>query len=116
MPNWPTDSNFPQRPMGGSFDFSSTDTSIDDDSDTGPWRTRERYSARKRIYAFGMLLDTAQVVLLRDFFDTVSRSTPFDFPDPIALTGTVSVRFTDVPKISHKEGDLWNATVMLRGA
>lgn len=114
MPTWPTTGSFPQKPLAGTLSEESTDIDIDDGSDTGPWRTRQKYSVSKRIWRFAINLTPTQKATLQTFLGTVGRATPFDWPHPDL--GTISVRFAARP-VYHAFGSThYRAQIEIREA
>lgn len=98
--NWPD--TLPQFP--GSWSEKPASNTISSEPDTGPTKTRRRFTKAKRTVTFSYLLTIAQYLILDDFY----RNTMKDGLVSVTLTHPwtqqpVTLHFKDTPSYSNQD-------------
>jgi hypothetical protein len=109
---WPV--SLPARPLIGGYEETFPDIALRTQMDAGAAKMRRRYTAAVRPLTVAYRLSDSQVTTLDDFFvnTTAAGSLPFDWVHPRTLA-TVSVRFTQPPRMTARGAGLWEVTIGL---
>jgi len=93
MADWP--STIPQCFDSGSYNFAPLENRVISETDSGPGKQRQRYTAVPYIHTGSMLMTLAQLSTFRTFVSaTVGFADAFTFPDPMAGgVSDITVRF-----------------------
>ena len=103
MSSWPND--IPQLPLQEGFTETPKNVVIRTQTDTGPAKTRSRYTAGVKTYSMQFLLTAAEQTSLNTFFDTtlVNGSLSFTYVNPAGgASGTF--RFLGPPVYGAPQG------------
>ncbi len=94
MPTWPL--TLPQSFLVNGLREEGTDNVIRSPIDTGPAKTRRRYSAKTKPIQGSMLMTQAQYLIFKTFYeDTIADGAlEFDMPDDVE-GGTMTVKVKD---------------------
>lgn len=114
MAVWPA--GLPQALNFSQLKEERQDGALRSDMETGPPKTRPRFTAVSR-YVSGSIgpLTSTQRTSLLDFFSTTlgQGAASFDMPDPALGSGTVTVRFRSPPVLTSISGVLFSAQLDL---
>ncbi len=90
--NWP--STLPSLPLTNGYQESFKDNVIRSGVESGPMKTRQRYTRVQRMIQLSFLLTNTQKTTFATFFNSIQGGAiPFNWTDPIAGTAIV-VRLT----------------------
>lgn len=111
MPVW--DAGLPQSPLIDGYDEAVPDTVLRSQPDTGPAKTRNRFTAGVRQVTWPFRMTTAQIALLDTFYLTTldAGTTSFDHTDPRTGT-TTSYKFRSAPRYI-RSGLNWSVSLSL---
>lgn len=109
MAVWPV--SLPQLPLAGRYQETFPNTNLRTPMEMGPPKVRKRFIANVTPLDVAFKLTTAQVATFETFYKTDCSYGALSFTWVNPRTGvSASIRFQDVPKVSHDEGGIWDVT------
>lgn len=113
MTAWP--GSLPTRFERAGFHDEELDTTLSTQMDVGPPKERLRNTVAVVPFGGAMVMTTTQLNALRTFYktDVAQRTMAFDFPDPYADSGTISVKFAAAPSWRYRSPGRWLVQIEL---
>jgi hypothetical protein len=93
------------------FGITRGETVLRSDMDSGPAKTRRRFTKSVDSYTASIWVDETQYLTFENFYDTTLNggTLPFTFPHPITQVPT-DFRFKSPPKYSPVGGGTWSVS------
>ncbi|KKK88167.1 hypothetical protein LCGC14_2745910 [marine sediment metagenome] len=112
MPAWPA--GLPQDPLLDGIQEASPDTRLVTQMEQGPPKVRRRFTAAERGIGMRMIMTTAQIETLDDFFVLTLGSGSLTFTWKHPRTGNAATyRFKDPPSWVPLSGTKWGVELAL---
>lgn len=103
---WPT--SLPQVPLVSGYGETLKDSVIRSDMDTGPSKTRSRYTRTRRLLDMSFVLTDAQKATFVAFMTTIrGGALPFNFKDPATGTATAMLMTKEVSGPVRADANAW---------
>lgn len=109
---WP--GSLPQKILWPGFEETFPKRAVRSPMDSGPGKSRPRFTAAPRPIRGAVRLDATQAQTLRDFHDTTlaAGALSFDWVHPVS-GAAVTMRFTDEPRLRSRSPNIFEADLQL---
>ena len=104
MAVWPA--TLPQAPLTDGFSEIPQDGTLRTETDIGPSKTRQRFTALASYYTVRYAMTAAQKATCITFYKTDTKGGSLAFTWPHPETGNVQARFLSPPKFTPRETDV----------